>query len=215
MTRPLKQPAGVRESSEQATAALPNYRRVLWFAFWINAVMFVVELFGAMSAQALSLLADAIDFFGDAGNYLVSLLVLTASPARRAGVALFKGIVMAGFGVFICLQIYSHMQAGTVPAAFTMGVIGILALLANLAVTALLFPHREGDANRRSVWLATRNDALSNLAVVFAAAGVFGTQSGWPDLMVAGLMAVLALTSAWSVIRQAVGELIHPSQRHS
>ena len=213
MTRPLKQPAGGNESSEQASTSLPDYRRVLWFAFWINAVMFVVELFGAMSAQALSLLADAIDFFGDAGNYLVSLLVLTASPARRAGVALFKGTVMAGFGLFICVQIYSHLKAGTVPAALTMGVIGLLALLANLAVTAVLFPHREGDANRRSVWLATRNDALSNLAVLFAAAGVFGTQSGWPDLTVAALMAALALTSAWSVIRQAVAELIHPSQQ--
>lgn len=188
-------------------ASLIEYRRTLWLAFWVNALMFVVEIFGAVSAQALSLLADAIDFFGDAGNYLVTLLVLSAAGTWRASAALLKGFVMAGFGLFICAQIVVHLQAGTVPEALTMGVIGSVALIANLGVTAVLFRFRDGDANMRSVWLCTRNDALSNIAVVLAALGVFGTQSGWPDLTVAGLMAVLALSSAWSVIRQALAEL--------
>jgi len=175
--------------------------------------MFVVEIFGAVSAQALSLLADAIDFFGDAGNYLVTLLVLSASGTRRASAALLKGAVMAGFGFFICIQIVIHLQTGTVPEALTMGLIGILALIANLGVAAALFRYRQGDANMRSVWLCSRNDALSNIAVVLAALGVFGTQSAWPDLAVAGLMAALALSSAWSVIRQALTELRAESRK--
>lgn len=207
MTRAPEPSASGPVTPPLSGASLIEYRRILWLAFWVNALMFVVEIFGAVSSQSLSLMADAIDFFGDAGNYLLTLLVLTAASTRRARAALLKGIVMAGFGLFICAQIVVHLKAGTVPGALTMGTIGTLALIANLGVTAALFRFRDGDANMRSVWLCTRNDALSNIAVVLAALGVFGTQSGWPDLTVAGLMAGLALSSAWSVIRQALTEL--------
>jgi Co/Zn/Cd efflux system component len=71
----------------------------------------------------------------------------------------------------------------------------------------MLYAFREGDANMRSVWLCSRNDAIGNVAVFMAALGVFGTGSAWPDLLVASLMAALALHGGWTVMRQARGEL--------
>ncbi len=191
--------------------ALGPYRRALWFALVVNAAMFVVEILGAMQADALSLLADAIDFFGDSANYLVSLVVLGASIQWRAGTALIKGLFMAGFGVFIIIKVMMNWVAGTVPEPATMGVIGMIALAANLTVTVVLFRFRDGDSNRRAVWLCTRNDSLSNIAVVLAAIGVFGTGQNWPDLIVAAVMAGLALSSSRAVIGQALRELKPPA----
>ena len=88
-----------------------------------------------------------------------------------------------------------------------MGVIGFLALVANASVAALLYAYREGDANMRSVWLCSRNDAIGNIAVMLAALGVYGTGSGWPDIAVATLMGTLGLTGAWSVVKHARREL--------
>lgn len=187
----------------------PRYRRVLWIALWINALMFAVEVAGGLRAQSLSLLADAVDFFGDAANYGLSLAVLSLAPARRAWTALVKGLSMGAFGVFVLGQAALSAAAGRVPEPATMGAIGALALLANLGVAAMLYAWREGDANMRSVWLCSRNDALGNLAVMGAALGVLGTGSGWPDLAVAAVMAVLALSAAHSVVRQARAELRH------
>ena len=185
----------------------PRYRRVLWAALVVNAFMFVVELAGGLHAGSVSLLADAVDFFGDAANYGLSLLVLGLALSWRARAALLKGLSMGAFGVFVLAQAGWSVAAGTVPEPVTMGVIGALALLANVAVAAMLYAWREGDANMRSVWLCSRNDALGNLAVMAAALGVFGTGRGWPDLAVAAIMAVLALTAARAVIRQARAEL--------
>lgn len=173
--------------------------------------MFGVEIVGAIGAEALSLLADAIDFFGDAANYLASLIVLGASIQWRARTALLKGCFMAAFGVFILIRLWFHWRAGTVPQASTMGLIGALALVANLLVTAVLFRFRQGDANMRAVWLCTRNDSVGNIAVILAALGVMGTNSGWPDYLVAAIMAILALSSARIVLLQAVNELGQPS----
>ena len=188
----------------------PGYRRVLWVALAVNAAMFGVEIVAGIGAQSVSLLADAVDFLGDAANYGVSLFVLGMALTWRARAALLKGLSMAAFGVGVLAVTASHIVAGTVPDAPTMSMIGFLALAANLGVAALLYRFREGDANMVSVWLCTRNDAIGNLAVMAAAAGVFGTGSGWPDLAVGAVMAVLALSSAWRVIRQALGELRQP-----
>ena len=87
-----------------------------------------------------------------------------------------------------------------------MGVIGFLALLTNLASVLLLVRYKDGDANVRSVWLCSRNDAIGNVAVMCAALGVWGTASGWPDLIVATLMACLFLSSALQILRQALAE---------
>jgi Co/Zn/Cd efflux system component len=187
---------------------------VLWAALIINAVMFVVELAGGLHADSVSLLADAVDFFGDAANYGISLLVLGMALSWRAKAALFKGLCMGAFGIFVLVWAAWSTVAGTVPEPVTMGVIGTLALLANVAVAMMLYAWRDGDANMRSVWLCSRNDAISNIAVVAAALGVFGTGSAWPDLAVATVMGVLALTAASSVIRQALAEL-RPEPSHA
>lgn len=183
------------------------YRRVLWIALVLNALMFGVELIASFSAQSVSLLADAIDFLGDAGNYAVALFVLGLAPVWRSRTALWKGWLMLGYGVFVLVKSGWQWSAGIVPDPFMMGAVSVLALAVNLGVAAMLYTHRGGDAQRRSVWLCSRNDALGNLAVMTAAAGVWATAHGWPDIAVALVLAGLALSSGVSVIRQARQEL--------
>lgn len=191
----------------QPTPSTVSYRRVLWAALVINAGMFLVELIGGWQAGSLALLADAIDFFGDAVNYGLSLAVLGMALSGRAKAALFKGLTMLGFGVFVLGKAVWSWHSGVLPEPATMGAIGLLALLANVSVAWMLYAWREGDANMRSVWLCSRNDAISNLAVMAAALGVFGTGSKLPDLAVAAVMAGLALSAASTVIRQSLQEL--------
>jgi Co/Zn/Cd efflux system component len=173
--------------------------------------MFVVEVVAGVRAGSVSLLADAIDFFGDAANYGLSLAVLSMALAWRSRVAMVKAASMLAFGVFVAGKAMWAASVGLVPDPVTMGAVGAVALLANLGVAWLLYAFREGDANMRSVWLCTRNDAIGNLAVMAAALGVFGTGSGWPDLGVAAVMATLAITAGVSVLRQARQELAIPA----
>jgi cation diffusion facilitator family transporter len=191
--------------------ASPGYRRVLWIALLLNALMFVVEISAGFASGSVSLLADAIDFFGDAANYAVSLTVLGMALRWRSRAAMIKGISMLLFGLFVISKALWAIRTGTPPEAFTMGVVSLLALAVNVGVAVMLYAWREGDANMRSVWLCSRNDAIGNLAVLLAALGVAGTRTAWPDLAVAMGMGVLALTSAFSVLRQARGEM----QSHS
>ena len=185
----------------------PRYRRVLWAALLINAAMFGVEVAGGLSSGSVSLLADAVDFFGDAVNYGLSLAVLGMGLLWRARAALLKGLSMGLFGVLVLGRTVWALLHGTPPEPLTMGLIAALALAANVTVAVMLYAWREGDANMRSVWLCSRNDAIGNLAVAAAALGVFGSGSAWPDLLVAALMATLALTAAWPVVRQARAEM--------
>jgi len=185
----------------------PGYRRVLWTALAINAAMFGIEFTGSLASGSTSLLADAFDFAGDAANYGLSLAVLGLSLASRARAALLKAASMALFGVAVLAKAAWSALHGVPPEVLTMGAVAVLALAANLAVAAMLYAHREGDSNMRSVWLCTRNDVLGNLAVMGAALGVYGTGAAWPDLVVAAIMASLALSAALSVLRQARGEL--------
>ena len=185
----------------------PGYRRVLWIALLINASMVGVEILAGLSSGSVSLLADAIDFFGDAANYGVTLAVLNLGLAWRARAALLKSASMLAFGGIVLAKALWAMSQGVPPEALTMGLVGAAALAANLGVAALLYAFRSGDANMRGVWLCTRNDALGNLAVMLAALGVFGTGTAWPDLAVAMVMAGLAISSGWSVMRQARREL--------
>ena len=190
-----------------STGNNPTYRRILWAALIINVAMFFVELGAGWRSGSVALLADAIDFFGDAANYALTLAVLSLGLRWRAGAALFKGGCMLVFGLAVLGRaVWSFLQGGT-PDALTMGSVGLLALIANVAVAAMLYAWREGDANMRSVWLCSRNDAIGNLAVMLAAVGVFGSGSAWPDLAVAAVMAALAITGGVSVLRQARQEL--------
>ena len=188
-------------------ADLPRYKRVLWISLIVNAAMFFVEVGAGYRSGSVSLLADAIDFAGDAGNYAVSLAVLSAALTWRARTALLKAVCMMGFGLFVLGRALWGFWLGTPPDAATMGVISLLALAANLAVVWLLYAFREGDANMRAVWLCSRNDAIGNLAVMTAAIGVAGSGSAWPDLVVAMVMAALALSGGWAVAQQARREL--------
>ena len=173
---------------------------------FINLAMFFVELIGGAYAHSSALWADSLDFFGDAVNYAISLAVLGASLYWRATVALVKGSVMAVFGlVIIAKTTYSYMQ-GIAPEAITMGSIGVLALIANVIAAFVLYAFRDGDSNMKSVWICSRNDAIGNVAVIFAAIGVFGTGSVLPDLIVALIMAILGLTGGYQVIQKALQE---------
>ncbi|HEX5391128.1 MAG TPA: cation transporter [Burkholderiaceae bacterium] len=207
------------DTSEQHNAPDPRWRRALSIALVVNATMFLVELWSGLQADSVSLLADAVDFAGDAANYALSLAVLGMALSWRSRAALIKGVCMFGYGVFVLLKAGWTWHVGAVPEALTMGVVGFIALLANTGVAVLLYSFRSGDANMRSVWLCSRNDALSNLAVMLAALGVFGTGSAWPDLAVAAVMATLALSAGWQVVRQARAELAGkpeaPDHNHS
>jgi Co/Zn/Cd efflux system component len=184
-----------------------GFRRVLWTVLAINAGMFAVEVVAGLAAGSASLQADALDFLGDAGNYIISLLVVGMALRYRAMAAFVKGTTMGLFGLWVIGVTAWHAWHGTVPQAFTMGAVGTAALLANAISFALLWAFRQGDSNMRSAWICTRNDVLGNLAVLLAALGVFGTGTGWPDIAVAVIMASLALHGAWAVIDQSLTEM--------
>lgn len=188
----------------------PHFRKALWVALVLNALMFAVELGASWMSGSVSLLADSIDFFGDSANYAISLAVLGMGLAARARAALFKAACMGAFGVFVLARSLWTLNTGAVPEPLTMGVVGSVALAVNAGVAVMLYRFRAGDANMRSVWICSRNDALGNVAVMLAALGVFGTGSAWPDLAVAVVMGLLALTGAWSVVRKARAELREP-----
>lgn len=185
----------------------PRYRKILWTALVINFTMFVIEVLSGLNAHSVSLMADAIDFFGDAANYGISLAVLSMSLIWRARAALFKGLTMGVFGLSILASAGWSFINGKVPEPYTMGLIGMLALIANVSVAVMLYSYREGDANMQSVWLCSRNDAIGNLAVMLAAIGVFGSSSAWPDLLVAVIMAILAISSSYQISMKALNEM--------
>ena len=185
----------------------PRWRRVLWIALVANAAMFAVEMLAGAAADSRSLQADALDFFGDAANYAISLGVAGMVLAWRAKAALVKAATMLAFGVWVIGYAIYGLFAGASPEPETMGVIGALALAVNVIVALMLFRFREGDANMRSVWICSRNDAIGNVAVLGAALGVFETRQAWPDLLVASIIAGLALWGAAEVFSQARREL--------
>lgn len=187
----------------------PQYRKILWIALLINFTMFMVEVLASLSVNSISLMADAIDFFGDAMNYGISLAVLSMSVMWRARAALFKGLTMGTFGLFVLANAMWSFNHGQAPEPYTMGAVGMLALIANVSVAIMLYAYREGDANMQSVWLCSRNDAIGNLAVMLAAIGVFGTGRAWPDLLVAVIMAGLGLSAAVHVSKKALAEMSH------
>ena len=198
---------GCCPSFEATPSVDARYRRVLWLALAINAAMFAVEAGFGLIADSLSLQADALDFFGDAANYAISLALLGRAIRWRARGAAIKGGAMALFGAWVLGAAIYRVFVGGVPDAAIMGAIGLLALFANLACAVLLFRFRRGDSNMRSVWLCTRNDAIANIAVILAALAVAVTGTGWADLGVAVVIASLAASAGISVIRQAHAEL--------
>jgi len=199
--------AGCGHCAHDGPAPDARFRRVLWAALAVNATMFVVELIASWISGSMALQADALDFLGDSFNYVISLAVLGMGLAARARAAWFKGVCMAGFGLWVLGSTAYRAFNGIAPHAGLMGATGLLALAANVGVAVLLFRYRAGDSNMRSVWLCSRNDALANVAVIIAAGGVFATASHWPDLLVAGAIAALALHSAVDVLGHSRADL--------
>jgi len=182
------------------------YMRTLWIVIAINAVMFAVEMSAGAIAGSQALQADALDFLGDSLTYGLSLYVIGKSIRARTVAALFKGLTLAAMGLWVFGDtLYAVLVLG-VPRAEIMGLVGFLALAANLACVLLLLRFRHGEANVRSVWLCSRNDAIGNVAVILAASGVWASGSAWPDLVVATAMAGLFLWSATQITLQALRE---------
>jgi Co/Zn/Cd efflux system component len=183
------------------------YRRALWAVIAINGAMFLVEIAAGMLAGSQALKADALDFLGDTATYSISLFVIGMPLVWRARAALVKGLSLGAMGLWVLGATAYHVLVLGIPRAEVMGAIGLLALVANLTSVLLLLKFRDGDANIRSVWLCSRNDAIGNVAVILAASGVWATGTAWPDLIVAGVMATLFLWSSGQIARQALGEL--------
>lgn len=194
-------------SPPEPKSPAPGFRKALWIALWVNLAMFLIEGLASLQSGSVALMADAIDFFGDSANYILSLSVLSLGMLRRGRAALVKGLTMTVFGVAVLARAIWVLQSGVTPEPLTMGAVGLLALIANVTVALILFRFREGDSDMRSVWLCSRNDAIGNLAVIVAALGVFGTGTAWPDLAVAAVMGGLAITSGISVVRHARSDM--------
>lgn len=199
--------AHCHDHGERFDGLTPGFRRALWAVIAINGLMFLVELTAGALAGSRALQADALDFLADTATYAISLCVLGLSLRARATAALVKGLSLGAMGLWVLGATVYQVLALGLPRAEVMGAVGVLALAANLGSVLLLLRYKDGDANVRSVWLCSRNDAISNIAVMLAALGVWLSGTAWPDLIVAAVMATIFLWSALLIVRQALGEL--------
>jgi len=193
----------------------PAYKKILKIIIVINLGMFFVELAGGLSASSMALLADSLDFLGDSTTYTISLVVIGMPIAVRAKAGLFKGLSLFAIAAWVLGSTAYRVFIEGVPEAMTMGVIGLAAFVANVVSALLLVKFKDGDSNVRSVWLCSRNDAIGNLAVILAASGIAATDTAWPDLVVAGIMASLFIHSAVNIVRQSWEELNAEKQLHT
>ncbi|HQT37866.1 MAG TPA: cation transporter [Acidocella sp.] len=184
-----------------------RWRQALWIALVVNGCFFLTEVIAGVAAGSTALQADALDFFGDTANYAISLGVAGMALAWRARASVIKGSTMIVFALWVLGNTAWHAVYGGLPRAEVMGLVGLAALVANGGVALMLYRFRRGDANMRSVWICSRNDALGNAAVMLAAFGVFGTGTNWPDIIVAGVMGSLGLWGGLQIVVQARGEL--------
>jgi cation diffusion facilitator family transporter len=191
----------------ELSALRGEHKKVLTIVLVINAVLFIVEATAGLLAHSTALLADSLDMFGDSLVYGFSLYVLWRSAEWKARAAVFKGVVMALFGVGVLVEVLYKIITGVVPIAETMGLIGLLVLLGNGVCFLLLYRHRSDDLNMRSTWLCSRNDIIANGAVLAAAAGVKILNSAWPDIFVGAAIAALFLKTAFAVLQESFAEL--------
>lgn len=193
----------------EITAMRERHSRVLWVVLAINAAMFAIEGTAGMTAHSTSLLADALDMFGDALVYGFSLFVLARSARWQAGAALAKGLFMLLFGLGVMGEAIHKMLNPIMPGVETMGIVGGLALAANLVCFFLLYRHRADNLNMSSTWLCSRNDLIANVGVLIAAGSSYVLVSRWPDILVGCTIATLFLQSAFGVLRESIYTLRH------
>lgn len=202
------------DKSCEIAALREKHKRILQIVLAVNAIMFVVESVSGWLAHSTSLLADSLDMFGDATVYAMSLYVLVRSEREQGIVALFKGAFMLVFGLLVLGEAAYKVVHPIMPEATTMGVVGTLALAANLLCFFLLYTHRGDNVNMSSTWLCSRNDLFANVGVLLAAGAGYALASRWPDIIVGTLIAVLFLTSALKVIQQARAAMNKPEAEH-
>src|ERR1700722_10996994 len=191
-----------------------RWQRALWIALIINAGFFVAEIAAGAAAGSTSLQADALDFFGDAGNYAISLGVAGMALTWRARAAVAKGSTLIVLALWVLASTAWHAFYGALPQAEAMGLVAVAAWVAKGGLAVMLSRFRTGDANMRSVWICSRNDAVRNAAVLLAAVGGFGTGTGWPDVAIAAIMGGLGLWGGWQIVAQARGELQSAPKGH-
>ena len=182
-------------------------KHILWLVIGLNFAMFCLEVVAGLVAGSIALLADALDFMSDTASYSIALYVLNKPLKWRAGAALLKGGMMLVFGLWVLYMAVTAMVGLHQPEPVTMGVVGTLAFIVNVISAWLVFRFAKGDSNLRSVWICSRNDAIANLGVIVAASGVFALSSGWPDIIVALIIAGLALWGSFQIITHASREL--------
>ena len=178
-------------------------RAVLQATLWINAVMFLIECGAGVAANSTALLADSVDMLGDAIVYGFSLYAVGRGPLWQSRAAFLKGLIMAGFGVGILVHVALKLTRGLTPGVETMGIVGLVALAANLVCLRLLWRHRGDDVNMRSAWICSRNDVIGNVSVLVAAGAVWLSGSPWPDIIVGLLVAGVFCRSAIGVLAEA------------
>jgi len=198
--------AGCCDHKVDFTGIDPVYKRILIIVILINAAMFFVEMFAGVKSGSQALQADALDFLGDTLTYGISLWVIGKSLSLRSNIALLKGYSLLLMAIYVLGSTLYKFWFIQTPDASIMGSIAILAFVANVVSVLLLMKYKDGDANVRSVWLCSRNDAIGNLVVLVAASGVWVTDSALPDLIVAAFLAILFLSSAKQIIQQANAE---------
>lgn len=184
-----------------------RYQRVLQIALAANLLMFLMEVAAGWFAASTSLLADAMDFLGDSMNYGASLFALLLPTIWRSRAAFIKGLTMGSYGLVVVILASIGVFGERIPLASVMGWVSLLALAVNISVAIMLYQFRQGDSNRQSVWLCSRNDAIINVAVILAALGVWLMQARWPDMLVALCIGALGLSSGYQVLKKALGEL--------
>ncbi|MDX1974503.1 MAG: cation transporter [Rickettsiales bacterium] len=189
---------------------LTHNRQVLWVALLLNTTMFVLELWQGIMAGSTALIADSMDFLSDAFSYIITMFVLTKPLSVRAKASLTKAFIMLLLAAAALAQGGYNLWLGRIPEYTTMGWVAVLALIANLATAFLLYSTRNQDSNMRSIWLCSRNDAITNVAVMVAAGLVYATGTLWPDLIVALIIAWLGVSAAVEIIGHARKELRQP-----
>lgn len=195
-----------REIPELSQAG-KGYRRALIWVVALNLGMGIAEMAGGLLGLSQALKADALDFLGDGFITLLALVAISRGPRWRARAAFLQGTFLAALAVGVLGAALYRVVEQKLPEAGVMSVLGVLALVTNVAAAVILIPHRKGDANVQAVWLFSRNDALGNLAVIIAGGLVYWTKSAWPDIVVAAIIAGLFLSSALTILKEARREL--------